>query len=141
MKYLITLLFIGFCQISFAQPSSQKLPKFLQGSFEDDYGSKYKITDSTMQQLPHSQYNIIEWNEKESYILAKNASSNSYKPGLFTRIDVIQFKDMEPFIWGYCYTEYKANSLEEARQKTADKENPRKGCNGFPFTRMKALPL
>ena len=35
---------------------------------------------------------------------------------------------------------YNAKTLVEAKTKTiADKQNPRKGCNGWPFSRMKRV--
>jgi hypothetical protein len=45
---------------------------------------------------------------------------------------------MAPFLWGFCLTTYDAKTIEEAQTKAkADRANPRKGCNGYPFSRMK----
>jgi hypothetical protein len=50
----------------------------------------------------------------------------------------MDFSNMEPFRWGFCFTVYDANtdSLAEVTAH-ADRQNPKKGCNGFPFSRMK----
>ncbi|HTD94098.1 MAG TPA: hypothetical protein VK644_09810 [Chitinophagaceae bacterium] len=45
---------------------------------------------------------------------------------------------MAPFEWGFCLTVYNAKSDSLATQATpADRNHPRKGCNGYPFSRMK----
>jgi hypothetical protein len=58
--------------------------------------------------------------------------------GLYTRIDFMQFNNMQSWLWGYCLTAYnaKTDAIAEAAAQ-ADRANPKKGCGGYPFSRMK----
>jgi hypothetical protein len=50
------------------------------------------------------------------------------------------FQNMETFHWGFCLTVYNAATHTEAETKAqADRQNPKKGCGGFPFSRMKRV--
>lgn len=117
---------------------ADSIPSLLAGKFMDDYGISYTITDSVWVQHPMSRYHIIKWNYGEQYIIAINDSANTSGAGLFTRIDYTVLADMEPYQWGFCLSVYdaKSESIAEGRYR-ADKRNPRTGCNGFPFSRMK----
>lgn len=131
------LLFLSACAATQKSPSPA-LPNWMKGGFEDDYGIRYTISDSLFTMEGAAKYIIVEWNQKEQYLLTRNAADNKTAPGLFTRIDYMQFTGMEPFLWGYCFTVYEANNLKEAAKAApADRTNPRKGCNGYPFSRMK----
>ncbi len=108
------------------------------GNFTDDYGIKYTINDSVWQQHPNIKYQIIHWDKKNHFIIARNNESNPSDAGLYSRIDYMEFSNMQPYTWGFCYTVYKAETEIVALQTmAADKSNPKKGCNGFPFSRMK----
>lgn len=116
------------------------IPVMLKGKFTDDYGIRYMVTDTVWTQLPNVTYHIISWNLEEEYLLARNDANNPSEPGLYTRIDFMRFSNMEPFLWGFCLTTYDARSVEEAEKKAkADRANPKKGCNGYPFSRMKRV--
>ena len=116
------------------------IPLMMKGDFMDDYKIRYTITDSVWTQLPNVKYHIISWNTTEQYILARNDDKNPSEPRLYTRIDYTNFINMEPFLWGFCLTTYDAKTMEEAQSYAkADRQNPRKGCNGFPFSRMKRI--
>jgi hypothetical protein len=124
--------------IRIAYVASDSIPSFLLGDFIDDYGIRYHISDSIWTQHPSTRYHILKWNIKEKFLIARNDSRNKTEPGLYTRIDYTYFENMEPFKWGFCLSVYnaKTDSLAETTYQ-ADKQNPRKGCNGFPFSRMK----
>lgn len=108
------------------------------GKFKDDYGITYTINDTLWVQHPNAKYHIIKWNKEEQYIIAKNDEKNSGDAGLYSRIDYMKFDNMQPWLWGFCLTSYNALSAEDAEKTaSADKLNPKKGCNGFPFSRMK----
>lgn len=122
------------------QTRSDSLPAFMQGNFKDDYGISYEITNTVWTQFPKTRYHILFVNTKEQYLIARNDSLNGSDRGLYTRIDYMRFQNMEPYRWGYCLTAYQAASEADARQTAAaDRNNPRKGCNGFPFSRMSAI--
>ena len=114
------------------------IPEALLGSFKDDYGSSYTITGKQWTQDKKITYHLLLYNKQENYFIARNDSGNPGDSSLFTRIDIIFFEKMEPWRWGYCLTAFKAPTMQDAiKTPSADKTNPRMGCNGFPFSRMK----
>ncbi len=120
------------------QPAALQVPYPLLGSFEDDYGSRYTITDKEWVQDSATKYHLLVYNKDENFFIAKNDAGNTSGGGLYTRIDIIYFDNMAPWLWGYCLTTYEAGSIKEATNTAAaDRANPRKGCNGYPFSRMK----
>lgn len=136
---IATWLLISACQ-STAKISEQKLkvPEELLGAFSDDYGSNYIITSSEWMHGKSIKYHLLQFNKEGNYFIARNADTNPLQGGLFTRIDIVYFDNMEQWKWGYCLTEYKAATLKDAKNAlAANKQNLLKGCNGFPFTRMK----
>lgn len=119
-----------------------ELPLKMQGTFTDDYGSIYEISNAVWLQDSVSSYEFVEINEREQYLIVKNSKKNPAEKGKFTRIDWMEFEGMNPFLWGYCYTNYKAKSVIKAKESnTANREDPMKGCNGYPFSRMKHYML
>ncbi len=123
-----------------AQAQTQEAPpSAMLGKFLDDYGNPYEITREEWRQGPKAIYHIIKWNAREQYIVAHNAPENSSNPNRFSRIDLVRFQDQGEWTWGYCYTAYKAETPEAAEATAAaDRGNPKKGCKGFPFSRMKS---
>lgn len=123
------------------QQSMDSIPAILPASFVDDYGIKYSINDSLWLQHPSSHYSILRWNKEQQYIIAKNGAQNKTDAGLYTRIDYMKFTGMEPYTWGFCLSVYNAvsDSIAEFGPNKTDRTNPRKGCNGFPFSRMKKM--
>jgi hypothetical protein len=118
--------------------NTDTIPLFIKGEFKDDYGIRYTIDDSVWVQHPTAKYYILSWNNKEQYLIARNDYQNASEKGLYTRIDFMKLHQMEPWAWGFCLTVYNAASASEAENKPqADRQNPKKGCNGFPFSRMK----
>lgn len=116
------------------------LPQWMKGVFSDDYGIRYTITDTVFSMEGSAKYHILTWNERDQYLLARNDSSNKTDKGLYTRLDYMKFAGMEPYTWGYCFTVYNAvDTVTALRQAAADRNNPKKGCNGYPFSRMKRI--
>jgi len=131
---------IAYAGTYHSKPVADTVPSMLYGNFMDDYGIRYQVTDTVWTQLPNVKYHIISWNIAGQYLLARNDDKNPSESGLYSRIDYMSFSNMAPFLWGFCLTTYNAKSIEEARTKAkADRENPRKGCNGYPFSRMKRV--
>lgn len=142
MRFLSFIPFFLFLSCSNIEPSKtkEKIPDFLIGSFEDDYEITYSISDSIFAMEEHTIVHISEWNMEERYFIGQNDSLNQYDPLLYTRIDWMTFEGMEPFMWGFCMTAYNVSSVDSARALTApDRENPKKGCSNFPFSRMKRI--
>lgn len=115
------------------------IPVSLPAHFTDDYGIKYSITENLWIQEPSAKYHILWWDKEKQYLIAKNDAKNKSDAGLYTRIDYMQFKGMEPYTWGFCLSVYNAatDSIAAYGPNKTDRSNPRKGCNGFPFSRMK----
>jgi hypothetical protein len=141
MKILSSILLFS-CLWTANQESdpADTMPTWAKGNFEDDYGIRYNINDSLWTQLPKTRYHILKSNSEEQYLIARNDDKNPSDGGLYTRIDYVTFNNMEPYLWGFCLSVYnaKSDSLAETSYK-ADRQNPRKGCNGFPFSRMKKV--
>jgi hypothetical protein len=137
----IVILLFGLALNSSAQTmDSVSSTNIFTGTFKDDYDIRYTITDTMWIQQPNVRYHIIKWDKGAQYILAKNDQRNPSEQNLYTRIDYMQFNNMAPWEWGFCLTVYNANSAEVAMAAAAaDRKNPRKGCNNFPFSRMQKL--
>lgn len=137
---LIQLLILASCKTpakTFTDQVTAILPTVI-GNFMDDYGIRYSISDTLWVQHPNVKYHIIQWNKREQYLIAMNDKNNPSEAGLYIRIDYMVFQNMEPFMWGFCLTVYNATTEKEAMMKSqADRQNPKKGCGGFPFSRMK----
>ena len=143
---IVAMLFTLCMQQTFSQSADSTqsvkntLPIFLKGTFGDDYGITYTISDTLWIQHPGAKYNIIDFDTTEQYLLIQNDKGNKTGGGLFTRIDYMNFTGMEPYQWGFCLTIYDASTLEKAKAAiAADRKNPKIGCMGFPFSRMKRL--
>jgi len=136
------LLFLVACKAPAKTTDNQTILTLssVTGNFTDDYGIRYSISDKLWMQHPNIKYHIIRWNDKEKYLIARNDTNNPSEAGLYTRIDYMFFQHMEPFTWGFCLTVYNAKTEKEAATKAqADRQNPKIGCGGFPFSRMKRL--
>lgn len=136
------LVFLSFfTQCNFSQKISSSLKNIdttFLGNFTDDYKIRYTITKTTFTQHPGVHYRLLFYNEKEQYFIAQNDTSNISDGGLYTRIDMMRFNNMEPWLWGFCLTAYREATMEAAiNTAAADRSNPRKGCGGYPFSRMK----
>ncbi|HMB93499.1 MAG TPA: hypothetical protein VKP65_21785 [Rhodothermales bacterium] len=113
-------------------------PPLLMGEFEDDYGIYYSISAQAWTQYPSSTYHITQWHPDAQYLIAQNAADNPSDGGLWTRIDWIELSEMSPYEWAFCLSVYDATTAAEAEAATiVQRDTPRTGCNGYPFSRMK----
>ena len=115
------------------------------GAFEDDYGIRYTIGPYAWTQhgsTPHSgaTYHVTDWNADQRFALAQNDADNATDAGLWTRIDWVQLEGPDGYTWAYCYAVYDAETRNDALTAPAsDRDTPRTGCNGYPFSRMKRV--
>lgn len=124
-----------------AQATTGTGPRELLGTFRDDYGNAFRITDTLFEHLPRTKYHIVEWHVAERFLIARNDAGNVQDGLLWTRIDWMPFDGMAPYTWGFCLTAYTAASADAARATPAAKrEAPRTGCGGYPFSRMRPVP-
>lgn len=134
------LLFISATLCFSCASTTQKVPDYLIGSFQDDYNIEYELSEKLFFQKPGTRFHILKWNIDDQYFIAINDSLNSYDPNLYSRIDWVEFEEMQPFEWGFCLSAYNAATPDSAEAVTvADRNNPKTGCNGYPFSRMKPI--
>lgn len=113
------------------------VPDLLRGSFIDDYQVPHVISDSMWSLGARDRYRIVATDDSAQYLIARNGEGNASDPGKWTRIDWMVLPT-PPYEWAFCLIEYKAETRTEAEANTsADREHPRTGCNGFPFSRMR----
>ncbi len=140
MLIALILLSIASCHSSSKIQSQtlQQVPEDILGTFKDDYGSIYHISKNEWTQGAGIKYHLLLYNKEGNYFIARNDEHNPSDAGLYSRIDIMHFQNMEPWRWGYCLTAYKAATMQDAiNTAAADRANPKKGCNGYPFSRMK----
>jgi len=143
-RFLIAVVSVVFAGCNPAgklnKASLQHIPATILGDFRDDYDIHYSISDSVWVQQPNVRYRLLKYDSAGRYFIARNAMNNPSEGGLYSRIDIMFFTGMEPWTWGFCLTAYDAKSFEEAvAVAAADRDNPKKGCGGFPFSRMKKI--
>lgn len=113
-------------------------PAGLLGAFDDDYAAGPTITATRWEQGTGTVYLPVVWYTANEYVIARNAPGNTTAPGRFTRIDWMPLAGNAPYQWAYCLSVFDAPTADSAAAvRIADRANPRTGCNGFPFTRLK----
>lgn len=141
LKQFIFLFTLFLIACNPPQPSLARVaPTDLKGHFQDEYQVQFTITDTLWIQYPSNRYHIVHWDTVQQFAIAQNDGQNPDSPRKWTRIDYMRFSGMAPYLWGFCLTEYSAATYDLAKlTPPPDRVNPRKGCNGFPFSRMKMI--
>ncbi|MEK9509302.1 hypothetical protein WI460_13975 [Gemmatimonadota bacterium Y43] len=116
------------------RPVSPELPGPLVGHFVDDYGEERTV--SSRRWTPHRGTALVveRWSVGEQWLLLRHPES-----ALWTRVDWVELDDAE-WRWAFCLTSWDQPSAAAALREgtgVADRTNPRVGCNGSPFTRMR----
>lgn len=120
------------------QDHGDRIPTEFLGRFMDDYGIRYEITETVWAQGSEARFHIVEWDLEKEYLVARNDSENPTEPGLWTRIDFVRLEADSEYPWAFCYAVYDATTRAEAESAAqSDRETPRTGCNGFPFSRLR----
>lgn len=115
-------------------------PALVVGEFVDDYGSRYTISAEEWLQHPAISYRIVKWNPEQQYVIAQNAPSNLRSANLWTRIDWMPLSGMPPYEWAFCLSAYEEASPDAAEATAiARRDQPKSGCNGNPFSRMRRV--
>jgi hypothetical protein len=133
-------LLIAGCGGRSALVTTGGVPAFMLGEWEDDYGIRYSVESDVWLQHPRARYHVVDVHAGDRILVAQNDSDNPSEPGLWTRIDWLTLEDSGEYEWAFCYAVYEA-ATPEAALTTPDtqRETPRTGCNGFPFSRMKRV--
>ncbi|MEM6285629.1 MAG: hypothetical protein AAF845_00595 [Bacteroidota bacterium] len=117
-------------------------PAFVLGTFEDDYGSTYAITEAAWTHVGYARYHVVRWRPEAGYLVAQNDAGNPADGGRWTRIDWVRLDGMAPYTWAFCLSAYDAPTAAAAEStRVARPEAPRTGCNGYPFSRMRRVGL
>ncbi len=112
-------------------------PRTLIGTFADDYGSSHTVTPGEWIHHPRLRYRIVEWHTADRFMLARINPGGNDLLGAWVRIDWTNFEGMPPWAWGFCLAVWDApNRAAALAAPPSDRENPRTGCNRFPFTRL-----
>jgi hypothetical protein len=104
------------------------------GVWTDAWGGSHFI-DAFAWRYEFTVYSVTEANDAEGWLVAQNAATNEWNPGLWSRFDWTW--DGDGLLW-YCQTAYAAESEEAARATpAADPADPgTTGCGGFSWTSM-----
>ncbi|WP_412069334.1 hypothetical protein [Rubrivirga sp. IMCC43871] len=136
MRVLGLLVFICSCAPRVAV--SDAPPALVLGTFADDYGSTYEITERTWDHDGYARYHIVRWRPDAGYLVARNDDANPTDGGRWTRIDWVRLDGMAPYVWAFCLSAYDAPTAAAAEAtRTAQPNTPRTGCGGHPFSRMR----
>lgn len=122
-----------------AAPVDGTPPAYVLGSFVDDYGGHHTINARAWKQGRNDEYRIVRWNADAHYLIAENNSTGPASLGRWTRIDWVKLENMAPYGWAFCFSAYEMKTAAAAESSMVAKAGtPRSGCNGYPFTRMRA---
>jgi hypothetical protein len=114
-------------------------PALVLGRFVDDYDVRYEVTASAFVHGARrsTRYRITDWHVRERFFIAQQDPDSTGRAP-WVRVDWMEFSEMPPYEWGYCFTVYDATTAAAARSAApANRETPRTGCGGFPFSRMR----
>jgi hypothetical protein len=115
-------------------------PSYVLGSFIDDYGGHHTISSDEWKQGDEDRYHIVRWNSDGRYLIAENSNTSPASLGRWTRIDWVRLDNLPPYAWAFCFSAYEMKTAAAAESAMVAKvETPRNGCNGYPFTRMRAV--
>ena len=113
-------------------------PAMLVGDFVDDYGIGHRIDADTWLQHPDTRYRLVAWHPDAQYLIARNDAGNRSDARRWTRIDWMPLPGMPPWEWAFCISAWDAKTQADAeRSAIANRDAPKTGCNGYPFSRMR----
>lgn len=106
----------------------------ITGSYEDAFGGTHEISEQVWQS-GDAAFEITTYSNSEQYLVAQNAATNAYNPGLWSRFDwTTDAGDLY-----YCQTAYAAESEAAAlATERADDASLSNGCGGFEWTLLAA---
>ncbi len=136
MSLLILMAFLVVsCKSSDDDDSSDdSIPAGLNGSYVDNYSGPHTIS-ATRWQMGDYGFAITKINTDESYLIAKNDSSNAYAADKYSRIDWINVSADTAY---YCQIAFDAESADAAEAVTsADSSDPANGgCGDFAWSEL-----
>jgi len=135
---------LAACAAPAPTPSAAEPPDGLLGTFVDDYGATYEITDSTWRHAA-STYRVQAWDVAGQRLLL--AGPGETQARVWMRIDWVDLPATTSgptegdWTWGWCVAAWEAESRAAALAAPESRRDaPRTGCgDSFPFTRMRRV--
>jgi hypothetical protein len=107
------------------------------GVYQDDFGSSHRVSDEVWVS-GDSRFDVVDFSNRERFIVAENDDDNEYNPGLFSRFEWTYDGD-DLF---YCQSVYDAESEADARSADrADADDLANGCIGFGWSQLMGIEL
>lgn len=101
------------------------------GSYTDEYGDTHTITEQSWENSGGS-FAIAMYDNADMWLVAQNAESNGFNPGLWSRFDWA----MDGGNLYYCQSAFDAATMEDAAAASADANDLMMGCGGFAWTNL-----
>jgi hypothetical protein len=99
------------------------------GTYTDDFADTHTISETEWTNSAGS-FAIEQYSNEEMWLVAQNAESNMYNPGLWSRFDWTW--DAEQLY--YCQSVYDGPTIDDALAGSADAGDLATGCGGFPWS-------
>lgn len=109
------------------------VPLDIRGNYTDEFGSSHSIREWNWTN-GESQFSVVDFVNEEGFVIAQNAETNEYFPGLWSRFEWTTTADGVY----YCQVAYDAADEAAARgAESADATDPAAGgCSGFAWTKL-----
>ena len=101
------------------------------GTYMDEFMDTHMISETEWTNSAGS-FAIEQYDNDEMWLVAQNAETNMYSPGLWSRFDWAW--DAETLY--YCQSVFDGATIEAALAGSANADDLTMGCGGFAWTRM-----
>lgn len=101
------------------------------GTYTDEYGDTHVISEESWENGAGS-FAIATYDNTGMWIVAQNADSNEFFPGLWSRFDWTM--DGDTLL--YCQSAFDGATQADAEAASADPSDLMMGCGGFAWTNM-----
>jgi hypothetical protein len=107
------------------------MPLAIVGTYTDDFGDTHTISETEWTNSAGS-FAISQWSNEEMWLVAQNAETNMYSPGLWSRFDWAW--DGEQLY--YCQSVFDGATIDDALAGSANADDLAMGCGGFPWSQL-----
>jgi hypothetical protein len=101
----------------------------IAGNYVDDFATDHSISEDEWS-TGDFHFAIVEYDNDEMYVIAQNAETNMFNPGLWSRFDWTWDGDQ----LYYCQSVFDGAAIEDARADSGDASDLAMGCQGFPWS-------
>jgi hypothetical protein len=102
------------------------------GTYMDNFGDTHMISETEWINSAGT-FEIAEWNNDEMWLVAQNAETNEYSPGLWSRFDWAWDDQNQLY---YCQSVFDGATMEAALAGSANAGDLMMGCGGFSWTQL-----